>query len=197
MLVASKKMSQDSYDSQPADLELVEATRKGDQAAFGQLVRRHEGIVAATVIGMLGHSPEADDIGQETFVRFYRAINSFRGDAKLSTYLTRIAINLSLNELKRRKRRLSIFSRPEPEIVEQMPAQPQGDLDYEDKATIRKAIGKLKPEHRAVVVLRLVDGYSTRETADILKVPLGTILSRLARAQEKLRDILKPQFGDR
>ncbi len=93
-----------TVDPHLSDIELIEKTKAGDQRAFGQLVSRHQSRVAATVIGMLGNSPEADDIGQEVFVRFYRSIVSFRGEANLSTYLTRIAINLSLNELKRRKK---------------------------------------------------------------------------------------------
>jgi len=65
--------------------------------------------VAATVIGMLGHCPEAEDIGQETFIRFYKSLDKFRGDASVGTYLTRIAINLSLNEIKRRRRQRKFF----------------------------------------------------------------------------------------
>ncbi len=82
---------------------------EGDEEAFRCLVERYEGAVAATVIGMLGPGGEVDDVGQEVFVRFYRALDRFRGDSSLKTYLTRIAINLSLNELKRRRRWLDRF----------------------------------------------------------------------------------------
>ena len=76
----------------------------GDAAAFRQLVDRYQPIVASVVIGMLGAGDDAEDVGQETFIRFYAALTQFRGDASLSTYLRRIAMNLSLNALKRRKR---------------------------------------------------------------------------------------------
>ena len=84
------------------DAELIKLAQDGEDAAFAILVTRYESRIAKTVIGMLGDTIEADDVGQETFVRFYRSLGSFRGDAGLGTYLTRIAINLSLNELKRR-----------------------------------------------------------------------------------------------
>jgi RNA polymerase sigma-70 factor (ECF subfamily) len=178
------------------DEHLVAEARDGDNDAFKELVRRHESRVAATVIGMLGNCPEADDVGQETFIRFYRALGSFRGDSSVGTYLTRIAINLSLNELKRRKRLFSVFSRPKDEEVPDLPDPKSSGLSYEDKKVINWALQKLKPEFRAVLVLRLIDGYSTEETAAIMKVPLGTVLSRLARAQKKMKEILTPYFGD-
>ena len=91
------------------DTELIEATQNGHPQAFQMLVERYESRVASTIIGMLGDSPEADDIGQETFIRFYRNLGNFKGQAGVGTYITRIAINLSLNEIKRHKRR-SMFS---------------------------------------------------------------------------------------
>ena len=92
--------------------EWIELAKNGDHFAFRQLVRALEPKVATTVIGMLGNCPEADDIGQEAFLRFYRALGKIREPEKCESFITRIAINLSLNELKKRKRRLSIFRRP-------------------------------------------------------------------------------------
>ncbi|RMH54101.1 MAG: sigma-70 family RNA polymerase sigma factor, partial [Bacteroidetes bacterium] len=94
-----------SSTASPSDETLVARARQGDEQAFRNLVERYESTVAATVIGMLGAGPEAEDVGQETFIRFYRALHQFRGEAAVGTYLTRIAINLSLNALKRRRRR--------------------------------------------------------------------------------------------
>lgn len=87
------------------DWELVEMARQGDMNAFAEIVSRYEGKIARTVIGMLGDANEADDVGQETFIRFFKSIHSFRGDSSLGTYLTRIAINLSYNVLKKAKER--------------------------------------------------------------------------------------------
>ena len=91
-------------DRMSIDTALIDRARAGDEAAFRGLVERYESQVAATVVGMLGPGDEADDVGQETFVRFYQALSKFRGEAALGTYLTRIAMNLSLNAIKRRQR---------------------------------------------------------------------------------------------
>lgn len=177
------------------DGDLVRAALEGDDEAFGEIVRRYEPAVAATVMGMLGDCPEAEDVGQEVFVRLYRSLASFRGEASLRTYLTRIAINLSLNELKRRKRRRLLFSMKPVEEHRNLPDPAASDrIGEEDLVTA--AIQKLDDKSRAVVVLRLIDGHSTGETAGILGVPVGTVLSRLARAQQKLRKILLPLIGD-
>jgi RNA polymerase sigma-70 factor (ECF subfamily) len=180
----------------PPDNELIVAAQRGDLEAFGKLVERYEQRVAATVIGMVGDCDEADDIGQETFIRLYHGIKRFRGESRLETYLTRIAINLCLNELKRRKRRQLLFIRSS--------STPDADAAYQDseydqreqKHVVDRALQELKPEFRSVVVLRLIDGYSTEETAHILNIPIGTVLSRLARAQEKLKQHLKPWISE-
>ncbi len=176
--------------TQPSDGELLERARSGDSRAFQRLVERYEHRVASTVIGMLGAGDEADDVGQEVFVRFFRAMNSYRGEASLATYLTRIAINLSLTALKRRKRMASRFlRRSERESAATEPAwDPENSLEREARiAAVRLAIGKLKPDHRAVIVLRMIDGYSTKEAAALLGVPPGTVMSRLARAMKSLQ----------
>ncbi|MFZ1947063.1 MAG: sigma-70 family RNA polymerase sigma factor [bacterium] len=175
--------------------ELVRAARAGDDDAFKEIVRRHEPTVARTVIGMLGDCPEAEDVGQETFIRFYRALPEFRGEANVATYLTRIAINLSLNELKRRRRAAGRLS---PKPVEEYGeiADPRQDASAAlERDRVRRALAELDEKSRSVIVLRLMDGYSTAETAEILKVPVGTVLSRLARAQMKLKDLLTAQMG--
>lgn len=179
------------------DTELIEQARNGNHQAFKSLVTRYQTRVAATVIGMLGNCPEADDIGQETFVRFYRFLNSFRGDSSLDTYLTRIAINLSLNELKRRKKRttLSLFTLARNNNEDSEYEIPVADTTnsiekFETRELVQKALLQLEPKFRSVVLLRLIEGYSTQETADLLNIPLGTVLSRLARAQEKLKELL-------
>lgn len=177
------------------DSELISQARLGDQTAFKQLVERYESQVAATVIGMLGSGPDADEVGQETFVRFYGALGDFRSEAKLGTYLTRIAINLSLDALRRRQRSLKRVWHWQPD--EKQPPELAIDTDSsydrnERRAIVRQAVQGLDPKHRAVVVLRMLQDYSTKETAEILKVPQGTVLSRLSRGLDKLKDRLSP-----
>jgi len=181
------------------DTVLIESARQGDQSAFRVIVERYESVVAATVIGMLGNNADADDVGQETFVRFYRSLGKFRGDAKLSTYLTRIAINLSLDALRRQQRnRLKFWVPPEEDnLPAELTIDTSGDIDANDRHEIvRNAVRSLDPKHRAVVVLRMLQGYSTKETAAMLKVPPGTVLSRLSRAEDKLKTILEPLMKD-
>jgi len=177
---------------------LIESAKTGDKDAFKQLVEMNESRVAATITGMLGHCSEAEDVGQETFVRFYKALKNFRGESSVGTYLVRIAINLSLNEIKRRKR-LSIWFHSSREteletVADPNPASIPGPHDAQ--AVVHRALQKLEPKFRSVIVLRLIDGYTTRETADILGLPTGKVLSRLARAQIKLKEIIQPSRKD-
>ena len=176
------------------DGELLAGARAGDPDAFRALVERYQGIVAGVVIGMLGPGDDADDVGQETFIRFHAALDQFRGDAQLGTYLRRIALNLSLNALKRRRRLgLRFISRdqsaaplPEP-VVEAHDAE-----GAERREVVRAAVAQLTEKLRSVVVLRLLDGLSTNETAEVLKVPPGTVMSRLARGMAELEHLLAP-----
>lgn len=178
------------------DLELIEKTKDGDQSAFAEIVRRYKSCIAVTINGMIGKCDDADDIGQEVFIRFYKAIGSFRGESALGTYLTRIAINLSLNEIKRRKlRKLLSFERMQEEGTDIMDTANKNDFNN-TKEIIQNAIQKLHEKYRSVLVLRLIDEYSTDQTAQILNLPIGTVLSRLARAQMKLKDYLKPYIAE-
>jgi RNA polymerase sigma-70 factor (ECF subfamily) len=175
------------------DAQILDEVKKGHTHVYNQLIERYESLVARTVHGMIGFGPEAEDIGQEVFIRFYKALNNFRGDASVGTYLTRIAINLCINELRKRKTR-NIFLKPADELEQEI-AGSSGDAEYnEEREIVQTAIQKLEPKFRSVIVLRLIDGYSTEETAKILKIPLGTVLSRLARGQQKLKKMLSPML---
>ncbi len=180
-----------------SDIRLVEDALAGSADAFRTIVTRHEAAVAATVIGMLGACDEADDVGQETFVRFYRSMGSFRGDAALRTYLTRIAMNLSLNVLKRRRREAArnvpLSLQPDRDVFPDRRADPHDELERnEAQRAVGRAIERLDGKHRSVVVLRMIQGASTKEASKILGLPEGTILSRLSRAMKKLEVELKP-----
>ena len=181
-----------------SDADLIALARAGDDRAFAVLVDRYEGAVAATVIGMLGRGDDADDVGQETFIRFHRALGNFRGESSLKTYLIHIAMNLSLNALKRRRRSLLRFvSRDDDEdnLADLLEPRvgPSGDVDAAElHEFVRAAVARLSEKHRAVVVLRLFHEFSTRETAELLGLPEGTVLSRLSRAMKELESQLRP-----
>lgn len=170
---------------------LVRWTLEGDSRAYGEIVRRYEKMVAGIVKGMLGNIQQAEDVGQDTFIRLYKSLGSFRGDSKLSTYIQRIAINLSLNEIKRKKRFVSLFLRSDSGENAPLREIPDTKVKTEEDSDLReileKAIDKLPPEFKTVVVLRLIQGYSSKESAEILGLPIGTVLSRLSRARDQLQ----------
>lgn len=171
---------------------LIEQAKKGDQKAFGQLVLLHRESIRKTVCAMLGETPEAEDVAQEVFIRWYHAINDFKAQSSLRTYLTRIAINLSLNELKRRKQKNKWLVFKSPDIPEQTdPDDGEAVIKaWENKEVLQKGLSMLSPEFRTVLVLRLIEGYSVQETAAMLRIPEGTVASRLARAQMKLKELI-------
>jgi len=172
--------------------ELVKASIDGDNGAFGEIVICYQKMVARTVKGMLGDSVFTEDIGQEVFIKLYYALPEFRGEAKLSTYIQKIAVNLTLNEIKRRKRFLSMFSQKgNDEIYEIEVAAHDTEERKEALEIVNKALLSMDPKFRIIVTMRMLQGYSTKETAEILDLPLGTVLSRLSRAQEQLRVILE------
>lgn len=185
-----------NQDQNP-ELELITLLKKGNEDAYFKVVNLYKGQVAKITIGMLGDVQEAEDVGQEVFIRFFKSIENFKGDAKISTYLTRIAINLSLNELERRKRKWRIFYQGD-NIVEKMVSDTSACFSdgNEKSEMLRKAIDKLEPKYKEVVVLRALQDLSFKELTEVLQLPLGTVLSRYARAQKKLRELLNPVLNE-
>jgi RNA polymerase sigma-70 factor, ECF subfamily len=174
------------------ELELVRAAIDGNKRAFSEIVTRYRKMVARTVKGMLGDSVFAEDIGQEVFIKLYNSLSEFRGESRLSTYIQRIAVNMTLNEIKRRKRFFSMFSQKGNSDMYQIEV-PDRDTHERSEASeiVNKALEALDPKFRIIVTMRMLQGYSTKETAEILGLPLGTVLSRLSRAQEQLKAILE------
>jgi RNA polymerase sigma-70 factor (ECF subfamily) len=183
-------MIKESY-RQKDDNELVKSSLDGDKKAFGEIVERYQKMVARTVKSMLGDSVYSEDIGQEVFIKLFYSLSDFRGEAKLSTYIQKIAVNLTLNEIKRRKRFFSMFSQKGNSEMHEFDV---ADHDNEEKKdaleVVSKALNSMDPKFRIIVTMRMLQGYSTKETAEILNLPLGTVLSRLSRAQEQLKNIL-------
>jgi RNA polymerase sigma-70 factor (ECF subfamily) len=179
------------------EAEIIARARQGHEEALREIIEKYEHQVAATVTGILGSGPEVDDVGQETFVRFFRSLHRFRGDSQVGTYITRIAINLSLNELKRRKRYTRFQGDELPESAADPPNQRNPESAADIKRIVGDGLGQLRPEFKTVVVLRLIDGFSTKETAEMLGLAQGTVLSRLARGQAKLKEIIAGMIEDR
>jgi RNA polymerase sigma-70 factor (ECF subfamily) len=184
-------MIKESYNGMD-ETKLIKASLDGDKKAFGEIVRRYQKMVARTVKGMLGDSVFVEDVGQEVFIKLYYSLAEFRGEAKLSKYIKNIAVKLTLKEIKIRKRFLSMFSQKGNNEMHEFEV---ADYDTEERREaseiVNKALMALEPKFRIIVTMRMLQGYSTKETAEILDLPLGTVLSRLSRAQEQLRNLLK------
>lgn len=175
------------------DIAIIESVKAGNTEAFSIIVNRYRQQVARAVIGMLGNTAEADDVGQEVFIRFYKSIEQYRGESSLGTYLTRIGINLSLNALKKQKKHRIFQSFKTNDdnntnnILEQKAVANDDFSAKDNQELVQLALTHLDPKFRSIIVLRMLEGYSTKETAETLNLPTGTVLSRLSRAQEKLK----------
>jgi RNA polymerase sigma-70 factor (ECF subfamily) len=186
----------------PVDL-LVEAFRQGRPGAFDAIMRAHQDRVYAFCARMLSDREEALDAAQEVFLSAWRNLSTFRGDSALSTWLLRIAANRCLNRIRQRK---SVAAREEPwpdgdaggEKPEFQPASPETnrpDRVAENRETgelLSRALGRIDPDSRWLVILSDVEGFSYEELADMAGLPVGTVKSRLHRARMALRRILVP-----
>jgi len=165
-----------------SDESLIVKSLAGDLNAFKTLVVRHEGKVAGIVRSLLGITPLAEDIGQEVFIRFYDELHKYREHSTVNTYLTKIALKLSVQELKKKAKTHSAY-----EITERVNGhEEQKGLNEQ----LQNEFSKLDPDVQSVVVLRLVEGFSVEETAELLEVNTSTVLTRLAKAQYNLRNAL-------
>lgn len=182
---------------------LIARLRRGDAAAFEVLVRTHQDRVYDFCVRMLSDREEAFDLTQEIFISVHRHMDKFRADAKLTTWLYRIARNHCLNRLKHLKRRGRGVTDEYGETNELSITQSLGGTEAPDENLARKksrelvhrAIEQLDEEQRALVVLRDVEGLSYEEIMEITELPEGTVKSRLHRAREKLAGILEQLEG--
>src|ERR1051326_1961638 len=194
-------------DEEPAyemtDHRLLEATRTGDEGAFAELVRRYRHQITNYVYRMTNDYELAVDLAQETFMRVYAAAERYQTSYAFSTYIYRIATNLAISELRRRKRRrlvsLSSFfaERESPtdswelEMPDRGPLQDATFVEDERRAAVARAIATLPEKYRAPLVLRDVEERSYEEIACILQMNEGTVKSRINRARTFLRDKLQ------
>ncbi len=177
------------------DQSLIDACRAGDTEAFGELVRRYQDRLYPTLFRLTGSADDALDLLQDVFLRAYLKLGQFHGESSFYTWLYRLAINLALSE-RRRRRPVSPSLAVEPsDVFEQ--SDPAGPLlRAEQERQVHQAIASLAPEHRAVVVLKDLDGLPYEEIAMILKIPVGTVRSRLHRARNELRLKLQEMMGE-
>ena len=190
------------------DIEFVLACQKGDTESFEVLVERHQKKMLNIAYRMMGDYNEACDVTQEAFLAAYKSIKKFKAEAKFSTWLYRIVINYSKNRLKQlrgigQREGVSIDDSGEIKIEGALcqssasDANPGTQMEIrERKAQVQKCITSLDEEYRDVLVLRDIQGLSYEEIKDILKIPEGTVKSRLSRARNALKDCLVKVIGD-
>ncbi len=175
--------------------EFLARLRTGEVRAFEELVSAYQHRVFGVALRMLGSAAEAEEVAQEVFLRAYRALAGFRGDAKLSTWLYGIASRLCLNRLASGARRMV---RSGDEMLARIPsaeADPGTRLDRSELwGALYEAIAELPDDRRVVVVLRDLEGLSYEEIAQALELEPGTVRSRLHRARMDLKDKLERFF---
>jgi RNA polymerase sigma-70 factor (ECF subfamily) len=176
---------------QLTDEEVIDRVRQGDIDAFEWIVKRYESTVANTIYGILGNISGAEDLGQEVFIRAYHGLYHFRHRAQFKTYLTRIAINVCMDAIKKNDKHI-VPIQNEDQFKDRLLVDSQREYDLKD--LVQSALYQLDRDQRMVVVLRFLEGYSTRETAGLLKIPEGTVLSRLSRGLARLRQILEKEW---
>jgi RNA polymerase sigma-70 factor, ECF subfamily len=186
--------------SENMDLELVRRVQRGDSAAFDLLVRKYQHRTVALIGRYIHDWSECQDVAQDTFLRAYRALGNFRGDAQFSTWLHRIAVNTAKNHLVAHKRR------PPGEDIDIDDAEnfesglrlrdndtPERELMRQEmEQTVMRAVEALPEELRAAITLREVEGLSYEEIAEQMQCPIGTVRSRIFRARDAIDTQLRP-----
>jgi RNA polymerase sigma-70 factor (ECF subfamily) len=189
----------------PTDWDLVQQARRGDREAFRSLVERYQHKVTALATGMLRNRDDALDVVQDTFTKAYQSLDRFKGESSFYTWLYRITLNLCIDH----QRRTARMPQAQLEAAESPEEAPSVNAAREDAERdnplqrlheaevgqrIRQAIAELTPEHRAVILLREVEGLSYEEISRALECPKGTVMSRLHYArrhlQARLRELL-------
>jgi RNA polymerase sigma-70 factor (ECF subfamily) len=184
-----------------SDEALMLRTGQGDRGAFDEIVRRYMSRMVNVAYQMTGDSELSQDIAQETFYRAYRSAATYKQIAKFSTWLYTIALNLCRNELRRRKHRFysleEMAERDEESSVridiEDESARPDRDVEQNELGRlIVKAIDTLPEKFKQPIVLRDIEGLSYEETGRILNLPEGTVKSRINRARQRVKELLRP-----
>ena len=177
------------------DALLIKECQSGSMSAFERLVMIHRDRIFGLVHHIIGDFEDANDISQEVFIRAYRSIGSFRGDAGIDTWLNRIAINLSINHVRKESRRKEKNAELADSRDDSQFHRYNTPLDImeirEITCRFRESLGKLPLDERVVFVLKVQQGLSYREIANAVKCPVGTVVSRLNRARRRLRDRFK------
>ncbi|MCD4812259.1 sigma-70 family RNA polymerase sigma factor [bacterium] len=180
---------------QANDRKLIDQTLSGHNEAFDVLVTRYRDRIYSLAYHMLSNAEEAQDIAQEVFVRAYKNLSKFRHESSFYTWLYRIAVNIVYTQAKKASRRRELYDQAFKDLrmkPGKMPETPEGLAQLEElKEMILRAIRQLDPRFRQVLILKEIEGHDVSEVAKMLKLPQGTVKSRLYRAREDLRHIIQ------
>ena len=177
------------------DSLLIRQCLQGSTAAFGELIRRYQDRLFNTVYRLLDNAEDAQDVVQDSFLNAYQNLGSFKGDSQFFTWLYRIAMNTAITLKRKQRATVSLSGEHGDGGIDPVDGseqiQPELELERRERArTLQDALNRLTPEHRAVLVLKEIEGEKYEVIAEILDVPVGTIRSRLHRARAELRMLL-------
>ena len=190
------------------DFRLVALAQKGDMDAYDELVTRHRGKIYAMIRNMVKNDADAWDLSQDAFIKAWKALPRFEARARFSTWLFRIAHNVVYDWVRKRKiesagelndeifdrDRIDASARTAPSFIE---SPDDAMVHTELRGKIEEALGKLSAEHREAVILKDVQGLSYKEIAEVMECTLGTVMSRLFYARQKLQTLLKDEYESR
>lgn len=189
---------------QDIDRQLVDRARQGDKRAFELLVEKYQRRLYRLLSRMVRDQEEVEDIAQETFIKAYRALPNFRGDAAFYTWLYRIGVNTAKNYLSSRNKAMPTVSdqalddddEPDERLVAQDINTPESELLSKQIAlAVNEAVEALPEELRSAITLREMEGLSYEEIAELMGCPIGTVRSRIFRAREAIAAKLRPILG--
>lgn len=183
-------------DARQDERDLLQRAKAGDLAAYDELVQRFQERVYATIYHMTSNHEDANDLAQETFIKAWQALKSFKGDSSFFTWIYRIAVNKTINHLKQRKRRnhislndLDLNAEHDPDLValisDKTPRREVNLAELQEK--LNAAMQRLSETHRLVVTLHDIQGLSHEEISKIMHCNVGTVRSRLFYARQQLQ----------
>lgn len=169
---------------------IIARARRGDADAFEQLVVAYRDQVFRLALRMCGNEADADEVAQEAFLSAWKALPNFRGDSQFSTWLYQLTSHAAIDLMRREKRQIAAEDITEVSAPDPGPSPQQQAERSETRQAVRDAMEQLSPEYRQIVVLRFLQELSYEEIGAVLKLPPGTVKSRLNRAKSQLKDIL-------
>ena len=172
------------------DSQLIQATLDGSSEAFGELIRKYQDRLYNGMVQVLRNEVEAEDVVQEAFILAFTKLSSFHGNSAFFTWLYRIAYNVAITRLRRKKPTVSLENRDREtqlQLPSDQPAPDEGLHKAEQAQQLMDALGRLSEEHRSILVLREMEEMDYEAISEILDLPIGTVRSRLHRARSQLK----------